>query len=100
MQLSSKLTTSLTHCRSLYPSLLLTFQLSKPYLSFYRTNALITNFHQPRSTLLMLVSAFYGGEPDELAKVYRHALENDFRFLSYGDSSIYADAEFFSSANF
>lgn len=60
-----------------------------------RTNALVTNFHQPRSTLLMLVSAFYGGSPDDLAIVYKHALTNNYRFLSYGDSSIYADVDFF-----
>ena len=48
-------------------------------------NGLITNFHQPKSTLLALVSAWIG--PDWL-KVYDYALKNDFRFLSYGDSSI------------
>ena len=48
-------------------------------------DALITNFHQPRSTLLLLVAAFIG---DDWRRVYEHALENDFRFLSYGDSSI------------
>ncbi|CAN8070364.1 unnamed protein product [Agarophyton chilense] len=58
-------------------------------------DALITNFHQPRSTLLMLVSAFHGGEPDELVSLYQHALEHKYRFLSYGDSSIYATPEFF-----
>lgn len=48
-------------------------------------NALITNFHQPQSTLLLLVAALIG--PD-WEKVYDLALKNDFRFLSYGDSSI------------
>ncbi|TMI66303.1 MAG: S-adenosylmethionine:tRNA ribosyltransferase-isomerase [Bacteroidetes bacterium] len=47
--------------------------------------ALITNFHQPQSTLLLLVSALIG---DDWRKVYDYALENDFRFLSYGDGSI------------
>lgn len=47
--------------------------------------ALITNFHQPKSTLLLLVSAFIG---DNWKRVYSHALENNFRFLSYGDSSL------------
>jgi len=47
--------------------------------------ALITNFHQPRSTLLLLVSAFVGSN---WKKIYQHALENDYRFLSYGDSSL------------
>jgi len=46
---------------------------------------LITNFHQPRSTLLLLVSALIG---DDWKKVYSYALENNFRFLSYGDSCL------------
>ncbi len=46
---------------------------------------LITNFHQPKSTLLLLVSAFVG---EDWKKIYNFALENDFRFLSYGDSSL------------
>lgn len=46
---------------------------------------LITNFHQPKSTLLSLVSAWIG---DDWKSVYEHALKNDFRFLSYGDSSL------------
>ncbi|MDA9121387.1 S-adenosylmethionine:tRNA ribosyltransferase-isomerase [Flavobacteriales bacterium] len=48
-------------------------------------NALITNFHQPQSTLLLLVAALIG--PD-WKRVYNYALENNFRFLSFGDSSI------------
>ncbi len=47
--------------------------------------AMVTNFHQPQSTLLLLVSAFIGQEWKE---VYRYALDNGFRFLSYGDSSL------------
>jgi S-adenosylmethionine:tRNA ribosyltransferase-isomerase len=46
---------------------------------------LITNFHQPQSTLLLLVSAFIG---EDWRKVYHHALDNEYRFLSYGDSSL------------
>lgn len=46
---------------------------------------LITNFHQPQSTLLLLVSAFVKGD---WRKIYDYALSHDFRFLSYGDSSI------------
>lgn len=46
---------------------------------------LITNFHQPQSTLLLLVSAFVHGD---WRKIYDYALEHDFRFLSYGDSSL------------
>lgn len=48
-------------------------------------DVLVTNFHQPESTLLLLVSAFIG---NEWKRVYNYALANDFRFLSYGDSSI------------
>ena len=46
---------------------------------------LVTNFHQPRSTLLLLVSAFVKGD---WRSIYRYALDHDFRFLSYGDSSL------------
>ena len=46
---------------------------------------IITNFHQPKSTLLLLVSAYLG---DDWRRMYDYALENDFRFLSYGDSSL------------
>jgi S-adenosylmethionine:tRNA ribosyltransferase-isomerase len=52
----------------------------------YRTiDAIFTNFHQPKSTLLLLVSALVG---DNWHKIYDYALENEFRFLSYGDSSL------------
>lgn len=47
--------------------------------------ALITNFHQPKSTLLMLIAAFVG---DEWKKIYAHAIANNYRFLSYGDSNL------------
>ncbi len=47
--------------------------------------ALITNFHQPNSTLLLLVAAVTG---DDWKAIYKYALENDFRFLSYGDGSL------------
>ncbi|MDY6325713.1 MAG: S-adenosylmethionine:tRNA ribosyltransferase-isomerase [Bacteroidales bacterium] len=49
-------------------------------------DGLITNFHQPKSTLLLLVSNFLG---DEWRNVYRHALDNSYRFLSYGDANLY-----------
>lgn len=48
-------------------------------------NALITNFHQPNSTLLLLVAAIVG---DDWKTIYNYAMNNDFRFLSYGDGSI------------
>jgi S-adenosylmethionine:tRNA ribosyltransferase-isomerase len=56
-----------------------------PGYKFYSAKGLITNFHQPRSTLLLLVAAFIG---KEWKRVYDYALKNDFRFLSYGDSSL------------
>jgi S-adenosylmethionine:tRNA ribosyltransferase-isomerase len=46
---------------------------------------LITNFHQPKSTLLLLVAAVIG---EDWKKVYEYALQNNFRFLSYGDSCL------------
>lgn len=46
---------------------------------------LVTNFHQPQSTLILLISAFVG---DNWRRIYSHALENGYRFLSYGDSSL------------
>ncbi|MBQ9137361.1 MAG: S-adenosylmethionine:tRNA ribosyltransferase-isomerase [Alistipes sp.] len=52
---------------------------------FRVVNKIVTNFHQPKSTLLLLVSAYVG---DDWHKIYNYALENDFRFLSYGDSSL------------
>lgn len=57
----------------------------KPGYSFRIVDQLITNFHQPQSTLLLLVSAFVGGD---WKTIYDYALSHDFRFLSYGDSSI------------
>ena len=56
-----------------------------PGYSFKVVDVLVTNFHQPQSTLLLLISAFVDGD---WKKIYRHALDNDFRFLSYGDSSV------------
>lgn len=58
----------------------------KPGYTFHLVDQLITNFHQPKSTLLLLVSAFVGG--DHWHTIYDYALAHDFRFLSYGDSSI------------
>ena len=57
----------------------------KPGYTFHVVDQLITNFHQPQSTLLLLVSAFVGGD---WRTIYDYALSHDFRFLSYGDSSI------------
>lgn len=56
-----------------------------PGYKFHIVRMMITNFHQPQSTLLLLVSAFVNGNWKE---IYDYALGNDFRFLSYGDSSL------------
>ena len=56
-----------------------------PNFKFRIVDVLITNFHQPKSTLLLLISAFIG---EDWRRVYDYSLANDFRFLSYGDSSI------------
>jgi len=56
-----------------------------PGYSFKIINGLITNFHQPQSTLLLLVAALIG---DKWKSVYQYALTNDFRFLSYGDGCL------------
>jgi len=57
----------------------------KPGYQFRVVDQLITNFHQPKSTLLLLVSAFVGGD---WKTIYDYAMAHEFRFLSYGDSSI------------
>lgn len=57
-----------------------------PGYRFRVTDGLITNFHQPQSTLLLLISAYLG---QEWRTIYEHALANDYRFLSYGDSNLY-----------
>ena len=56
-----------------------------PGYTFRIVKAIVTNFHQPKSTLLLLVSAFVSGN---WRKIYDYALANGFRFLSYGDSSL------------
>ena len=63
-----------------YTSLLLS-PATRPRLA----DGLITNFHQPRSTLLLLVASLVG---DDWRRIYDYALDHDFRFLSYGDSSL------------
>jgi S-adenosylmethionine:tRNA ribosyltransferase-isomerase len=57
-----------------------------PGYKFKLATALITNFHQPQSTLLLLVAAFIG---KDWKQVYNYALNNDFRFLSYGDGCLF-----------
>ena len=56
-----------------------------PGYQFKIIKALITNFHQPQSTLLLLIAALIG---EDWKKVYEHAMNNDFRFLSYGDGCL------------
>ncbi|MGJ3235699.1 S-adenosylmethionine:tRNA ribosyltransferase-isomerase [Marivirga sp.] len=56
-----------------------------PGYKFQVVDGLITNFHQPESTLMLLIASFIG---DDWQKVYEQALKNDYRFLSYGDSSL------------
>lgn len=56
-----------------------------PGFRFRAVDMLVTNFHQPQSTLLLLISAFVGGD---WRSIYDYALGHDFRFLSYGDSSL------------
>ncbi len=57
-----------------------------PGYNFNVIDGMFTNFHQPQSTLLLLISAFLG---NDWKKVYDYALNNNFRFLSYGDSNLY-----------
>ncbi|MFH5884034.1 tRNA preQ1(34) S-adenosylmethionine ribosyltransferase-isomerase QueA [Halalkalibaculum sp. DA3122] len=58
----------------------------RPGYQFKAADALITNFHLPKSTLLMLIAAFMGFE--EMHRVYRHAIENEYRFYSFGDAML------------
>jgi S-adenosylmethionine:tRNA ribosyltransferase-isomerase len=58
-----------------------------PGYPFQIVDILITNFHQPQSTLLLLIAAFLD-EENNWRSIYQHALDNNYRFLSYGDSSI------------
>lgn len=57
-----------------------------PGYPFQVIDGMVTNFHQPQSTLLLLISAFLG---TDWKRVYDHALESGYRFLSYGDSNLY-----------
>ncbi|MEZ5756258.1 MAG: tRNA preQ1(34) S-adenosylmethionine ribosyltransferase-isomerase QueA [Paracoccaceae bacterium] len=57
-----------------------------PGYRFRITDALMTNFHLPKSTLMMLVSALMG--PERIRRIYAHAVANGYRFFSYGDSSL------------
>ncbi|MBQ9548546.1 MAG: S-adenosylmethionine:tRNA ribosyltransferase-isomerase [Bacteroidales bacterium] len=64
-----------------------------PGFRFRLTEAMVTNFHQSESTLILLVAAFVG---EDWRKIYDYALSHDFRFLSYGDSSLlYRNSEIY-----
>jgi S-adenosylmethionine:tRNA ribosyltransferase-isomerase len=58
----------------------------RPGFEFQITDGLMTNFHLPKSTLMMLVSALMGQE--RIVEIYEHAVRNEYRFFSYGDSSL------------
>ena len=58
----------------------------RPGYEFKAVDALITNFHLPKSTLLMLVAAFTGY--DEMKKIYQHAIDEEYRFYSFGDAML------------
>ena len=62
-----------------------------PGFTFQITDGLMTNFHLPKSTLMMLVSALMGTE--QIKEIYAYAIENEYRFFSYGDSSILLPTE-------
>ena len=57
-----------------------------PGFEFFAVDALVTNFHLPRSTLLMLVSAFTGRE--QILRLYQHAITEEYRFYSFGDAML------------
>ena len=77
---------------NLFPLQFSTSLMINPSYKFQVATGIITNFHQPKSTLLLLISAIVG---DDWRKIYDYALSHDFRFLSYGDSSLLwlSDAE-------
>jgi S-adenosylmethionine:tRNA ribosyltransferase-isomerase len=56
-----------------------------PEYKIRTVDAILTNFHQPESTLLLLIYAFVG---EDWKRIYRHALESNYRFLSFGDGSL------------
>ena len=57
-----------------------------PGYEFHSVDAMVTNFHLPGSTLMMLVSAFAGR--DNIMRAYAHAIEESYRFFSYGDAML------------
>jgi S-adenosylmethionine:tRNA ribosyltransferase-isomerase len=67
--------------RPIFPKLFIT-----PGYTFKVADGMITNFHLPKSTLIVLVSAFAGRE--HVLNAYKHAVENDYRFYSFGDAML------------
>ena len=57
-----------------------------PGYEFKAADALITNFHLPKSTLIMMISAFY--DKEKIMNAYQHAIDNDYRFYSFGDAMV------------
>jgi len=57
-----------------------------PGYTFKICDALVTNFHQPKSTLLLIIAAITG---DKWKAIYQHALDHQYRFLSYGDGCLF-----------
>jgi S-adenosylmethionine:tRNA ribosyltransferase-isomerase len=57
-----------------------------PGYTFKIANGLVTNFHQPKSTLLLIIAAITG---DQWKSIYQHAIDNQYRFLSYGDGCFF-----------
>ena len=67
-----------------------------PGFTWRITGAMVTNFHQPQSTLLLLVSAFLDRRPTDTPqgkRIYREALDSGYRFLSYGDACLFFPAK-------
>jgi S-adenosylmethionine:tRNA ribosyltransferase-isomerase len=75
----------LDRCESAYLSASTQIIIAPGY-RFRIVDGLITNFHQPQSTLLLLIAAYLG---NDWRKIYEHALASSYRFLSYGDSNLY-----------
>jgi S-adenosylmethionine:tRNA ribosyltransferase-isomerase len=80
------LESSVTASNRLEPAARWTHKFIYPPYRFQIPNALVTNFHLPKSTLLMLVAAF--GGYDLIMKAYRIAVEEKYRFYSYGDAML------------
>lgn len=76
----------LQHTERFTPTAMETDIFIRPGYGFNAVDALITNFHLPKSTLLMLVAAFTGFE--EMNDIYRHAIDEEYRFYSFGDAML------------